>query len=959
MWHNLNEDSPTHKIGNKLLKQKSRRLLDGVLRKRILVDSMRGYGDELQYNVACRSPNYRPEDLSSALDRLRFIKQSLMNRGRPDPDGFLILQKREGFAAPVYTPKTMASDRNANYLTKPFAINTGKQKPPIFVFSSSPSEMHAPTHIYEEKPLVHTKNSARSAISNALSNSMGFMDFSAQSHNTPNFVIKNNYAPTTKSGNSRIVPINVQQKTSPRTGTKHFDSTQKTNRDKTAQSRCKSTIYVPMSVTTNSTSNSSIITMPMNHCNFMAESKNSPSHMDFVTQSNSQIKSCRDTSVEQFSPPALSLDSTKLSNGGASKFRIKKISIAAVPNQQKPNTRTEPRRNYVTGVMIQKNGSSSIRKNLIPDYNTNELTKNNLKDNDKNIIVKQTHRSAMKPQISDFRHADVSEDVKDGRNADTVKRKVSSTYEASRISKEKFFDVINNTNEYKNTTITLVTNGSTPHVREEPVQPIVAPKVESEKPEIPRFYFPKGKPRSQDEIHTTIQKISEICSCFDGGMVPLTEMGLVAKACNLSIYWKGALFYAAADDIDAKEVSESSLIRMWKKVTSTNHDQSSRFVALLCKPTKNCLDFEDFLPLLKDIVDSHPGLVFLKDAPEFHTRYMNTVIARIFYVVNRSWSGQITAQELRKSNFLTVLSLLEEEDDINAITDYFSYEHFYVIYCKFWELDTDHDLVIDKHDLIGYGDGVLSSRLIERVLSGAVTRWDTSDHQLSRMSYVDFVWFILSEEDKKSPTSIEYWFRCMDLDGDGVISMYEMEYFYEEQSQKLEQLDIEPLPFEDCICQIFDIVNPKYPGRVSLKDLKTCKMAHVFFDTFFNIAKYLNNEQKDPLAPQNNMDGSIMAMSDWDNFAAEEYEMLVAEEQSTKLTDLSKILLEEDDSADILDRTEDLSEMKISNSNNPYIKTENNNNDQLRESYSDKKFIEGATSSSRIEPGTQIAQTLI
>jgi hypothetical protein len=27
------------------------------------------------------------------------------------------------------------------------------------------------------------------------------------------------------------------------------------------------------------------------------------------------------------------------------------------------------------------------------------------------------------------------------------------------------------------------------------------------------------------------------------------------------------------------------------------------------------------------------------------------------------------------------------EDDINAVTAYFSYEHFYVLYCKFWELD--------------------------------------------------------------------------------------------------------------------------------------------------------------------------------------------------------------------------------------------------------------------------------
>ena len=45
-------------------------------------------------------------------------------------------------------------------------------------------------------------------------------------------------------------------------------------------------------------------------------------------------------------------------------------------------------------------------------------------------------------------------------------------------------------------------------------------------------------------------------------------------------------------------------------------------------------------------------------------------------------------------------------------------------------------------------------------------------------------------------------FRCMDLDGDGYLSMYELEYFYEEQLQRMEQLGIETLPFEDCLCQV-------------------------------------------------------------------------------------------------------------------------------------------------------------
>ncbi|KAJ0023793.1 hypothetical protein NQD34_003692 [Periophthalmus magnuspinnatus] len=111
----------------------------------------------------------------------------------------------------------------------------------------------------------------------------------------------------------------------------------------------------------------------------------------------------------------------------------------------------------------------------------------------------------------------------------------------------------------------------------------------------------------------------------------------------------------------------------------------------------------------------------LQRAPDPHMPILRQVIQRIYYVVNRSWSGRITTLSCW-SNFLQTLALLEEEDDINQITDYFSYEHFYVIYCKFWELDTDHDLYIDLKDLSRYNDHASSNRIIERLFSGAVTR---------------------------------------------------------------------------------------------------------------------------------------------------------------------------------------------------------------------------------------------
>lgn len=69
----------------------------------------------------------------------------------------------------------------------------------------------------------------------------------------------------------------------------------------------------------------------------------------------------------------------------------------------------------------------------------------------------------------------------------------------------------------------------------------------------------------------------------------------------------------------------------------------------------------------------------------------------------------------------------------------------------------------------------ISIKAVDRILSGTVT--------LNRevMEYEEFVWFILSEEDKGTLTAAEYWFRIMDRDGDGIITLEDLEFFYKEQ----------------------------------------------------------------------------------------------------------------------------------------------------------------------------------
>uniref|UniRef100_A0A8D0QPU5 Protein phosphatase 2 regulatory subunit B''alpha n=2 Tax=Sus scrofa TaxID=9823 RepID=A0A8D0QPU5_PIG len=370
---------------------------------------------------------------------------------------------------------------------------------------------------------------------------------------------------------------------------------------------------------------------------------------------------------------------------------------------------------------------------------------------------------------------------------------------------------------------------------------------------IPRFYFPEGLPDACSNHEQTLSRIESAFMEIEDQKADIFEMGKIAKVCGCPLYWKAPMFRAAGGERTGF-VSAQSFIAMWRKLLSNHHDDASKFICLLARPGCSSLEQDDFIPLLQ-------------------------VIQRIFYTVNRSWSGKITSTEIRKSNFLQTLALLEEEEDINQITDYFSYEHFYVIYCKFWELDSDHDLYISQADLSRYNDQASSNRIIERIFSGAVTRGKSVQKE-GRMSYADFVWFLISEEDKRNPTSIEYWFRCMDVDGDGVLSMYELEYFYEEQCERMEAMGIEPLPFHDLLCQMLDLVKPASDGKITLRDLKRCRMAHIFYDTFFNLEKYLDHEQRDPFAVQKDVENDGPEPSDWDRFAAEEYETLVAEESA-------------------------------------------------------------------------------
>lgn len=323
------------------------------------------------------------------------------------------------------------------------------------------------------------------------------------------------------------------------------------------------------------------------------------------------------------------------------------------------------------------------------------------------------------------------------------------------------------------------------------------------------------------------------------------------------------------------------------------YDMNERFFRLLKQPDKDYITRDDFFPYIKELLNDHPGLEFLSNHAEFQDKYAVTVITRIFYSVNLCHSGRITSRQIRKSNLLSVFQQVDEEDDINKVTKYFSYEHFYVLYCRFWELDHDRDYKITREDLLKYGEHSLSHMIVDRIFDAAPRPFEGNDaasldengnvmckSTRDYLTYEDFIFFMLSEEDKANEFSVRYWFTCVDVDGDDKLNNMEMRSFYAVQLHRMQCMGHEVVPFEDMLCQMLDMIKPSNTDFLVVEDFlqhHNTQVSGALFDALFNVNKYVMFDNRDPFLERQKREDEFD--TDWDRFACIDYNRLAMEEE--------------------------------------------------------------------------------
>jgi len=442
----------------------------------------------------------------------------------------------------------------------------------------------------------------------------------------------------------------------------------------------------------------------------------------------------------------------------------------------------------------------------------------------------------------------------------------------------------------------------------------MAPAVAAAPPAVPRFFQPAGSNASQSVVQQQLidlQMLLGTCGLHGGSpvdvptiatLLPRLPGGAVPTLLARSVWLHllrsefgpevaqqigsdlsvGVAGKQGPSDGLAAQLDAGAFCRFFAAhIAGTSGDE--RLVRCLCGSAVGALSPVDFLPLTTEVVRRHPSLNFLAKEDVYRSHYEHTVTQRILFVLDPLRTALVTAAQLRRAGrplWLALRSLESGEavEDINLERRFFSYEQFYVIFCKFVELDHDQDFELSLEELQSYDNYSLSTRAVTRIFLELASQ----ALPCGGLGFAEFVFFLLCEEDKASPTAASFWFRILDMDADGKLSAHEMQFFYEEQASRVAALGHEAFGFADILCQLTDAINPRSQpsaprGSITLADLKRSRMVPLLVNTLTNVTKLLRSEVSDMHALREAQ--ATPYLSDFDRWARAEYAKCAEEDE--------------------------------------------------------------------------------
>lgn len=267
-----------------------------------------------------------------------------------------------------------------------------------------------------------------------------------------------------------------------------------------------------------------------------------------------------------------------------------------------------------------------------------------------------------------------------------------------------------------------------------------------------------------------------------------------------------------------------------------------------------------------------PTFTQLQNIPQaFQSYYAITAVRKFFFFLDPKKTGKIFIKDMLTSPILAELYDLRQEKPLDELLEnWFSCQNAQRVYEAYLRLDIDQNGLLKKSELARYQWG-LTDLFIDRIFE----EYQTFEGEMDYKTFLDFV---LAMENKKSPQSLSYFFKILDIYGKGAIDSFVINMFFKQVLAKLGEKDPEAekgFQVEDIKDEIFDMAKPELPRAITLEDLINCGQGDVIFSILTDTKAFFDYDQREQ-GNTLNMEDEIDGM-----FGADEEEMNIGSQTTT------------------------------------------------------------------------------
>ncbi|XP_063242830.1 serine/threonine-protein phosphatase 2A regulatory subunit B'' subunit gamma-like [Bacillus rossius redtenbacheri] len=258
----------------------------------------------------------------------------------------------------------------------------------------------------------------------------------------------------------------------------------------------------------------------------------------------------------------------------------------------------------------------------------------------------------------------------------------------------------------------------------------------------------------------------------------------------------------------------------------------------------------DLESYILELIPTLPQLDGLEKS--FHSFYVCTAVRKFFFFLDPLRTGRVRIQDILACSFLDELLELRDLDSQKDLRDsnWFSAPSALRVYGQYLNLDKDHNGMLNKEELAGYGTGTLTRIFMDRVFQECLTY----DGEMDYKTYLDFV---LAMENRHEPQSLHYLFRILDIDGKGYLDTFCLNYFFRAIQELMVRHQQEPVSFEDVKDEIFDMVKPRDPCRITLKELIACGQGGTIVSILVDLNGFWTYENREAMVAESSGDAAV------------------------------------------------------------------------------------------------------